>query len=327
VDQHLEQPPHLDESRWAAIREHEDRLKAAAAIQDKRLIIGSAKELMESVARAIIEAKNFVVPSNADFDEVIRAAHQAIDRQAGAGLDMGPEIRTVAASSRKIAVAVRDIRNEYGTGHGRASVAEMEEELATVTVDACYLWSGWALRRLGHVLANEPQRLIDTLQNDIVTRASLRTQFEAIRMPQQPAPVQRALGAAFAQRWASNDTFVAREVGIDPAVYNTSLSDFPVPYREGLAEGLVLDRGGHLQLTKATLPSLAGVLQPIPTPDLESFLRELAAKVKAAGVAAQRLVTDLAELAREASLEAARFQLTAQPGWRQFVESLRRGER
>ena len=162
--------------------------------------------------------------------------------------------------------------NDHGTGHGRATVTEIEEELATVTVDACYLWCRWALLRLGHVLANEPQRLIDALQSEIVSRASLSKQLAAVRLPLQPPDVQRALGAAFAQRWASRGTFVAHDVGVEPARYDASLATFPIPYREGVAEGLIFDRSGHLQLTSSGLPDLVGVLQPVPPSSLEPFL-------------------------------------------------------
>ena len=301
-------------------------MESAVLQGDKPLIIGCSKDLMESVARAVVEAKNVIVSSNADFDVTVTAAHQAIERQAGPGLDMGAEVRTVASSVRKVASAVRAVRNAYGTGHGRATTAEIEDELATVMVDASLLWCRWALRRLGHVLRREPQRLVEALQTETFTRFELAKQFEADRMPQQPADLQRALGAAFAQRWATGDTFIAKAVGIDPAVYDTSLTSFPVPYREGLAEGLTLDRSGHLQLTASNLSSLVAVLQPVPAPDLEGFLRELAAKVQAAGVAANRMSQDLAALSRLASQEAMRFSLVARPGWTEFVSSLRRGE-
>ena len=325
VEERLERPPHLDDDRWQAIREHEDRLLTAVDNGDKPLIIGSAKELIESVARAVIESKNVVVPSNAEFDPTVNAAHKALDRLVGEGLDTSEQVRTVAASARKIAFQVRAIRNDHGTGHGRATVTEIDDELATVTVDACCLWCRWALKRLGHALADEPQRLIETLQTDTFTRRGLQQQFTAIRMPLQPPDVQRAVGAAFAQR-ALTGTFVAHDVGVEAAVYETSLGSFPVPYREGVAEGLVFDRSGFLHLTSSGLPDLVGVLQPIPPSALDPFLQELAAKVREAGMAAQRLVTDLDELAKQAAAQAVRFEAPARPAWNGFAESLRRSD-
>ena len=60
----------------------------------------------------MVEAKNVVVPSNADFDATVNAAHKAIERQVGPDVNMSPEVRAVASSSRKIAAAVRAVRND-----------------------------------------------------------------------------------------------------------------------------------------------------------------------------------------------------------------------
>lgn len=323
VEQHLKQPPHLDDDRWAAIRKHEDRLTMAISVGDKPWIIGSAKELMESTARAVVEAKNVVVASNADFDTVVNAAHNALERQVGPNLDGSNEVRTVASSSRKIASAVRAIRNNHGTGHGRATIDEIDDELTTVTVDACYLWSRWALCRLGHALANEPQRLIDALQQGMVTQAGLARQLIAVRMPQQPPDMQRALGAAFAQRWASGGTFVAHRVGVAPAVASTSLTEFPIDYRQGVAEGLTLTGDGRFLLATSYLPDLVGALQPIPASSLKPFLTDLAAKVRSAGLASTQSADSLDELAAQTEAEGARLDPDAQSAWSAFASSLR----
>lgn len=102
---------------------------------------------------------------------------------------MVQEVRTVASSARKVAFQVRAIRNDHGTGHGRATITDIDDELATVAVDAGYLWCRWALKRLGHALADEPQWLIETLQTETFTKKVLRRQLAAIRMPCQPAEV------------------------------------------------------------------------------------------------------------------------------------------
>src|SRR6185437_4663417 len=94
---------------WAAIELHADRVGRALAAQDAPLTIGSAKELIESVARVVLDAKGIILPSNADFDSVINRAHVAMERQPGQDVSMSPEVRTIASSAKKIVIGVRDI--------------------------------------------------------------------------------------------------------------------------------------------------------------------------------------------------------------------------
>src|SRR3954467_2941079 len=71
VDFALQRPDHVPDELWTAVERHHDRLKSAVSSDDRPLVVGCAKDLIECVARAVLEAKGVVVQSNADFSKVI----------------------------------------------------------------------------------------------------------------------------------------------------------------------------------------------------------------------------------------------------------------
>src|SRR3954453_13650006 len=75
VDYELRRPDHVSDAVWTAVEHHRDRLKMADDLDDRPLVVGLAKDLIECVARAVLEAKSIVVTGNADFSKVINEAH------------------------------------------------------------------------------------------------------------------------------------------------------------------------------------------------------------------------------------------------------------
>lgn len=310
----LRRPDHLADEVWTAIERHNQRLETAISNADRPWVIGCAKELIESVARVVLDAKGIVLGSNADFDEVVNAAHTALQRQPGPDVGMSPEIRAIASSAKKIVLNVRDIRNDVGTGHGRARIDPINEEMATAVVDAAALWVRWALRRLGHVLLGEADNLIAELRQAIVTRASLTRHLDGAVLPDQPPEMQQALGVAFAQR-AARGTFVAHEVGLDGPSTTEDLSTWPPAYRFGIVEGLVLSGDGFITLTEPWVSTIVSVLTPIPPAQVKEFLHGLNTKVADAGVSAGRSVEELWELARSVEHATEELPSQVQPEW------------
>ena len=80
VDLNLQKPDLLDEDAWRAVEQHRNRLATAITLKDAPLIIGSAKELVECVARVVGTVKGTITPSNADFTDVVNGAHIALAR-------------------------------------------------------------------------------------------------------------------------------------------------------------------------------------------------------------------------------------------------------
>src|SRR3954463_8974426 len=57
MDYGLQRPDHVPDELWTAVERHRDRLKRAVSADDRPLVVGSAKDLIECVARAVLEAK------------------------------------------------------------------------------------------------------------------------------------------------------------------------------------------------------------------------------------------------------------------------------
>lgn len=316
--------PHLDQDTGDAIEEHRARLEKAVAWQDRPLQLGASKKLVESIARAVLDAKGEAVGKNMDFDPLVNRAHEALERQPGPGISMLPDVRTIASSAKKMVLSVRALRSEYGTGHGRSHLGRLDEEVATVATEAALLWSRWALRRLEHVLVGEADVLIRAVRETVLSRAYLREHLEAVMLPDQPAPTQHALGVAFGQRAASG-TFVANEAGVRPPAQTSDLNAWPAPYRLGVFEGMVIDRSGSAFLDLERIPILLQVLEPVPKQALDAGLHEVADKVREAGRPGGSQTSDTALIALVGAMEAEapRFEEPARSAWLELVELFR----
>jgi hypothetical protein len=282
VDYNIKRPDHLEDDAWDAVQVHLTRFDNARNFGDAGWLIGMAKDLVECVARVVLDAKGIVLPAVADFDEAVNKAHVALERQPGLDVSMSSDIRAIASSAKKIVLHVRAIRNEHGAGHGRARIRAIDEEMVTVVSDAALLWVRWALRRLEHILIGEANRLIAELRDALVYRKPLTQHLEAVMLPDQPPEAQRAIGAAFGVR-AAQDTGNALVVGIRPAIASGDLAQWPIPYRVGVVEGLLLGRWGYRTHTDRYVRTAAEVLAPTPPRELTSELVDLVEKVSVAG--------------------------------------------
>jgi hypothetical protein len=260
----------------AAIQQHRLRLEAAWLSGDSPAVLGAAKELIESVAGAVLVATEQTIGDKADYAERVNAAHKALSRQAGQGVSLSPEIRSIARSARTIATQVSAVRNAVGTGHGRAYTPQIDEEMLTVVTDGALLWTRWALRRLGHLLAGYPTLLIREV-NGWTSRDQLRRHFDAVVLPDQPPEIQQAIGVAFGQQ-AAGGFGLAVEVGVTPALTD-DLTRYPIHYRLGIGEGMLLTQHGQIGLLDWYVPPFLGILSPIPPALLVPWLEEMTEKV------------------------------------------------
>ncbi len=100
----MKRPDHLEDEAWQSIEVHASRFEMARRSADAGWAIGSAKDLVECVARVVLDAKGVVIPANADFDESVNAAHHALERQPGRDVSMSSDIRAIASSAKKIVI-------------------------------------------------------------------------------------------------------------------------------------------------------------------------------------------------------------------------------
>lgn len=273
---HIERPEGLSDSAWAALEACRNRLERAERDEDWPLVVGSAKELVETIAKVVLDERGETVASGAELPSLISRAHVALERQPGRGLAAEPPVRNIAQGARTIAQQLPELRNRYGTGHGRASTPELAEELVSLSVDAAMLWARWALRRLGHLISGWPIGLARDLRSAIFYRGSLAQRLEDAGLPHLTVADQHLIGLAVAHR-AMQNTYVVIEDGVDACVRSPDLDVWPAGYRAGLAEGLFLDRDGYVDVKAWGARSAIAAL--IPHPEAADVVRRLAATI------------------------------------------------
>jgi hypothetical protein len=289
MDLTLQRPEGLDDANWRSIEDCVGRLQRASLSPDWPLMIGSAKELAEALARIVLEARGETVESKAELPRLLTRAHLVLDRQPGVGLASDSPVREVAQGLKTMIAQLPELRNRYGTGHGRAVSPDVVEEIASVTVEAAMLWCRWALRRLQHLIAGSPSGLVrDLREGAIFTRGLLRQRLIAANLSGMEPADQRLVGLAVAQRSMSG-TFTVQEDGVEACAAAPDLRAWPAPYREGVVDGLFLDRSGYLDVNEWGARHAAAILAVHPDP--VGVLTSLKVKIESAGWA-YRFIND-----------------------------------
>lgn len=272
----IDRPEHLDDVAWAALDAARLRLQRAWDFQDLPDVIGKAKELVETVAKVAVVSVEGTVADSADFMPTVKAAQKSLKRQPGVDLAQDENLRAIAQGAQTIATSLAPIRNSYGTGHGRAHVPDVVDEMALLCLESAMMWSRWALRRLGHLLADYPNDLIEAVHTG-TSRVVLRAKFEAAALAQQPPEIQHRIGVAFGQQSAGGFGN-ATEVGVEPAI-DGGFDEYPLGYRSGLLEGMLLTAGGAIGLTDFYAPWFVSLLASLPESDARPLMERLAQAV------------------------------------------------
>ncbi len=122
-----------------AIEDQLGRLRRAT--DDPALMLGTAKEMLESTAKYVCEA--FTVPyrETASFSELWHLARDRLDllpQQVDVSKAGGKELRIILQSSWSIAEMTNQLRNREGTGHGRTLPTAISPQVALLVVrEAC----------------------------------------------------------------------------------------------------------------------------------------------------------------------------------------------
>lgn len=122
-----------------ALDEQLDRLRRAS--DDPAQLLGSAKDLLEAVAKFVLEEVGFVAPANADFNHLWHLARDRLGllpSQVDTSLAGASSIKAILQSSWTIADEVNKLRGLEGTGHGRTLPTGITAEMALMVVrEAC----------------------------------------------------------------------------------------------------------------------------------------------------------------------------------------------
>jgi len=310
-------PLGINASAWIAITSHRDRLKTAMDSADGPLILGRSKELAECVARVIIDERGQVAPAMRDFPSLIDSSHGFLQRQPGADLSDDPSLRTLVQGAMKIIKCVGEIRNSFGSGHGRAREPLVQAEMVDVAVAATMLWVRWALGRLAPLILGQPSSLIaDLLDGASFYKGNLAERLRAANLSVLDSSIQQKLGNAVARR-AMRQTVNVRVEGVEPSAVSDSLTDWPLYYRRGLIDGLLFDDNGNARTTRWALELVPGILRATEdqSAELERVLLLIANMTFETGDYAE----DYALWTSALNLKD-RFELTARPNWSMIAD-------
>ena len=111
---------HLEVGDRRALNDQLNRLRRNT--EDAGLLLGTAKELLESVGKFVLEEGNRLPDRRIDFPEVMVLSMEQLGvmpKQVDASTEGGKQIRKVYQAVRTVIDAINELRNDHGTGHGR----------------------------------------------------------------------------------------------------------------------------------------------------------------------------------------------------------------
>jgi hypothetical protein len=122
-----------------AIEDQLARLRRAS--DDPALLLGTAKEMLESTAKYVLEAFSVPYSSSTDFEQLWFHARDRLGlhpKDVDANRPGGSQVREILQSTWSIARMANELRNMEGTGHGRTLPVAMTPEMALLVVrEAC----------------------------------------------------------------------------------------------------------------------------------------------------------------------------------------------
>jgi hypothetical protein len=264
----LERSSHLADEQWLVIETHLRRIHGSRIARDWSQGVGSAKELVESVARVVLAARGETVGNSTKFPELVHAAHQVLERPRGADLADDEPSRQVVKQAKAIASTLAQLRNGFGTGHGPAAPQETREEHADLALDAAVLWSRWALRRLSAVAEGRHADLIGDLREKVFYAGDLARRLAAVNLASIDEEEQRVVGVAVGRR-AAGGTFNVRDEGVAAAAEGDKA--WPLAYRLGVVEGLFIGDDGFVRSWSGAAGYVASLLDGVDRKAIEAI--------------------------------------------------------
>lgn len=135
-----------------AIFVHLDRLSGALRDSDPELVIGQAKELVETTAKLILNERKVEYDPKLEMRPLLRKAQHSIGLSDG-NQQLGPDklqaVRQILNGAGNVAMGLAELRNSFGTGHGPGSLRSgLEQRHAELAVNAARLWCEMMLTTL-----------------------------------------------------------------------------------------------------------------------------------------------------------------------------------
>lgn len=132
----LQDPAAIQEQLWRIQR---------AIVDDPALAVGSAKELIESTAKVVLNERGRPVDDKADLPALVKDAQLALGlhpTSKAPGPDGSDAVKRVLGAVSGVAIGVAELRNRgYGTGHGPAGArVGLRPRHAHLAVNAAMTW-------------------------------------------------------------------------------------------------------------------------------------------------------------------------------------------
>jgi len=96
----------------------------AAVANDPALAIGTAKELIETVCKTILDERTISYSNNADVPDLVKATAKALKLTPDDVPDVAKAsdtIKRILGNLGSIPQGIAELRNLYGTGHGKSA--------------------------------------------------------------------------------------------------------------------------------------------------------------------------------------------------------------
>lgn len=126
----------------SAIHEQVDRLRRS--MDDPAAVIGSAKELIESTAKVILNELGVPFDPNEKFNALVKQVQTqlGLDPARTQGVDGEQSTKRILGGASNIALGLNELRNAgHGTGHGQATARTgLHPRHAHLAVNAAALW-------------------------------------------------------------------------------------------------------------------------------------------------------------------------------------------
>jgi hypothetical protein len=220
------------------------RIDRADAAADLEGIIGASKDLVETVAKVVLDVLGQSYGSDTPVQKLASMSMKAL----GIAEDR-PALQRLGGSMATAAGAIGELRNSDGTGHGRSVPSIINARHAEFARAAASAWCTWLLALAEDKLADTSRfnKALNEIGGErVFRRGALKAYLVELQLDTAPHQVQRKLGLAVARRWTINSTFMPRLDVIDPLAEGTD--DFPLAFQEGLIEGLLLDGDGRVRM-------------------------------------------------------------------------------
>jgi len=240
----------LPKSARTAIEQALGRLDRAATFNDVEGVVGASKELVETVAKAVVDALGGSYGSDIDMPKLAKQALEVLGLHP-AGLQDRHSLRRLSSAQVSMVTALAELRNTDGTGHGRAAPSNLDAAHATLARETAISWCQWTLAAARRVLRGRvalDEVLSDIAGARVFHRGEIPTFLEEHRLPELGEENQRKLGLAAGRRWSSGGTFLMLEDLIEPLA--AGKAEYPAAFAEGVLEGLVLDHNGYVRTTR-----------------------------------------------------------------------------